>query len=74
MEDYKYYPIGTIIEYNGNKYEVVASNACTNCAFLNKNKKVCNAVGKLPRWSCSRFARRDFCDVIFRRVENTYNN
>lgn len=69
MEDYKYYPIGTIIEYNGNKYEVVDSNACTNCAFLNENKKVCNAVGKQPKWKCSRFACDDFKSVIFRRVE-----
>ena len=74
MEDYKDYPIGTIIEFDGQIYKVVESNSCDNCAFKHETKQACMATGKQRKWFCSKFAREDFKDVIFHHVDKPCHN
>lgn len=73
MEEYMDYPVGMIIEFDDEKYEVVESDSCKNCAFQHETKQACMATGAQRKWFCSRYAREDFKDVIFRRIEEDCN-
>lgn len=69
MEEYMDYPVGTIIEFDDEKYQVVESDSCNNCAFWDECYNKCRANGETLSWACCRFARDDFKNVIFRRVK-----
>lgn len=73
MENYMDYPVGTIIEFDDKIYKVIESDSCDNCAFKHETKQACMATGKQRKWFCSRFAREDFKDVIFRLIEKDCN-
>lgn len=62
------FPIGTIIKHEHKLYEVVESDSCNNCAFWDEHCNKCRATGEVLSWSCCRFARDDFKNVIFRFV------
>lgn len=66
---YKDFPLGTIIKHDHKLYEVVECDSCNNCAFWDEHYNKCRATGDTLSWACCRFARDDFKNVIFHRVE-----
>ena len=66
MKEKIFYSVGTIIKFENKKYVVEESDSCNNCAFWLKDKNRCGCSGTPLTWACSRFARIDFKDVIFR--------